>query len=286
MRLYFVILNILVLGLLSSCVKRPDDVLSDKDMASVVADLKLAEAYMQTQTHASTTRNKEEIVEYIMAKHGLTRAQFDSTMSWYGRNMDSYYAMCELAEKELMKKKRKVAGSTSIEVETSDLWPYQRQAFMSSLSGSDAFQFSLPTSDVQKGQRINLKFRLNNGATGNALLGVEYDDGEKVYFARTLHQSKKVDLVFQTDTGKTVTRVYGNFLLADKQLMPLWLDSIYLQVLPYDTTQYFNIYAQRHYRNPTHRRVKTVDKLDTLSVAPQKNSEKESEIVIKLDLPN
>lgn len=227
--------------------------LTDKKMASVLADMKIAEAYLQSQTSGNPSLNQHRIEGYILERHHLTREQFDSTMAWYARNIDSYYEVCDLAEKEINKRKKKMAGASSVEIETSDLWPYQRQSYLSNLSASDALIFSIPTSEVQGGERINLKFRLNNSTSGTALLGVEYEDGEKTFFSRSLSQAKRVDLTFQTDTGKTVSRVFGNFTVSERQSLPVWLDSIYLQVLPFDTTQYYNIHAQRRYREPKKR---------------------------------
>lgn len=260
-KLSVILLSIAFALVMGACVRRPKGVLSDKEMASVVADLKLAEAYLQNQSPVNVSANRDRLMEYVMEKHGLTREQFDSTMSWYGRNVDAYYAMCDLADKELAKKKKKVAGATSVEIETSDLWPYQRQAYLSTLSGSDALEFSLPTSEVSKGDRINLKFRINNSTSGNAILGVEYEDGEKSYFSRVLSNVKRLDLTLQTDTGKSVSRIFGNFLLSDSYSLPVWLDSIYLQVLPFDSTQYYIINTNRKYREPKARRKPKIETL-------------------------
>lgn len=264
-RMPFILFLALVMAF-ASCVKRPEGILSDKKMASLVADIKLAEAYLQTSGYGTVSDSRDKIFAYILEKHGLTREEFDNNMKWYAQNTDAYYEVCDLAEKEMAKKKKKVAGMTSVEIESTDLWPYPRQSYLSMLSGSDAFDFSIPTSDVQKGQRLNLKFRFNNPASGNAILGIEYDDGVKSFITRALHSAKKVDLIVQTDTARQVNRIFGNFLLADSKSMPLWLDSIYLQVQPFDSTLYYNIYSQRQYREPVKRR--PVRKEETLSESP------------------
>lgn len=241
-------------AMLISCVKRPEGVLSDKDMASLMADIKLAEAYSNSLPPVESRESKEALLEYVIEKHGLTRAEYDSTMLWYGRNMDAYYEMCELAEKQLTAKKAKVAGSSSVENAASDLWPYPRQVMISQLSGSNAFDFSVPTADVEKGERINLRFRLNNSTDGTALLGVEYEGGDMAYVSRSVRDSKRIDMTFQTDTARTVTRVFGNMLVSDRSRLPLWVDSVRLAVLPFDSVEYFNIYSQRRYVEPRQRR--------------------------------
>lgn len=243
------IISISLLFMCTACVQRPKGVLSDEKMAPVIADLELAEAYIQSQPNAKVKERKDDLIEYVINKHGISRENFDSTMSWYGRNVDEYYAMCELAEKQLSKRKSEVSGASSVEISTSDLWPYERQIYMSALSSSDAFEFHIPTSEVEKGQRLNIKYRFNKPVTGNYMLGVEYDNGMVYYLSRPFHESSKVDMTFQTDTGRTVVNIIGNMMLNDNKRLPLWVDSIYLMTLPFDSTQYYNIHTQRHTDN-------------------------------------
>lgn len=248
----FALASVALLG--SSCIRRPDGVQSDKKMVPVIADLELAEAYMQTQRSTDNGDLRTATVDRIISEHGLTRAEFDTTMAWYGRNIDSYYELCSMVEKELARRRQKVSGGKSIEMESSDLWPYSRQSLLSRLSGSDAFEFSIPTVDVESGQRIELKLRMNGNTDGMAMLGVEYDNGTKGYFTRTISNSRRLKLSFQTDTARTVTRIFGNLLLKDEATMPLWIDSIYLSALPFDSLEYYKIHSQRTFRDPVQRR--------------------------------
>lgn len=249
------VIAIAVLMVATACVRRPKGVLSDKEMVPIVADLELAEASLRTLP-AGGDQRREALVEYVLRKHGVSRAEFDSTMSWYGHNSDMYYEMCDQVERELARRKKQVAGNRSVEVESSDLWPYSRQSLISRLSGSDAFEFSVPTTGVERGQRVNLKFRIHDPSDAWALLGVEYDNGETAYVSRTLHSAKKLDMTLQTDTGRTVSRIFGNMVVRDRSRLPLWLDSIYLSTLPYDTMEYYIIHSQRGWREPKARRRK------------------------------
>lgn len=238
-------LLIFILVLMSACVSRPKGVLSDEKMAPVIADMELAEAYLQSEPIGRNDERKQALIDNILKKHGISKADFDSTMAWYGRNVDDYYALCDLADKEIEKKKKTVSGAQTVEIATSDLWPYEREAYMSYISGKEAFDFDIPTSEVEKGQRLNLKLRINNNISASTLFGVEYDDGSIFYVSRPLHETKRVDLTFQTDTAHIVTRIFGNILLSDRNRLPLWMDSISLQALPYDSMQYFSIHSHR-----------------------------------------
>lgn len=95
---------------------------------------------------------------------------------------------------------------------------------------------------------------MNGNTDGMAMLGVEYDNGTKGYFTRTISNSRRLKLSFQTDTARTVTRIFGNLLLRDESVMPLWIDSIYLSALPFDSMEYYKIHSQRTFRDPVQRR--------------------------------
>lgn len=246
----------LLTALSSSCVKRPEGVASDKKTAALVADLELAEAYIQSNPQYASEQKREALIEYIIENHGMSRAEYDSTMSWYARNVDEYYDLCDLVDRELARRRKKLTGQNVQEIASADLWPYPRQVMVWNLSGSNALEFSIPATQLESGQRLNMKMRVNGIANGQALLGVEYADGRKGYMSRYLSNARGIDLTFQTDTGRNVSRIFGNILLNDKRNRPLWLDSIYISALPFDSAEYHTTHGQRVYFEPKQRRKK------------------------------
>lgn len=244
----------LLLGCVATtgCIRRPEGVQTDKKMAPVVADLELAEAYVN-KTHGNDSV-KEALVSYIIRKHGLTREEFETTMDWYGRNVDKYYELTDLVEKELTLRKREVSGGRSLEIESTDLWPYSRMMVLSPLSGSNALEFSVPTADVAPGDKVRLRLRLPDRADFTAILGVEYDDGSKGFVHRILNGTKKIDITYQTDTALNVSRIFGNMMTGPDSEGMVWMDSISLGTLPFDSLDYYNIHSQRRYMEPKGRR--------------------------------
>lgn len=236
----------------TGCIRRPEGVQTDKKMAPVVADLELAEAYVN-KTHGNDSV-KEALVSYIIRKHGLTREEFETTMDWYGRNVDKYYELTDLVEKELALRKREVSGGRSLEIESTDLWPYSRMMVLSPLSGSNALEFSVPTVDVAPGEKVRFRLRLPDRADFTAILGVEYDDGSKGFVHRILNGTKKIDITYQTDTALTVSRIFGNMITGPDSEGMVWMDSISLGTLPFDSLDYYNIHSQRRYLEPKKRR--------------------------------
>lgn len=236
----------------SGCVKRPPKVLSDDEMASLMADLEIAEGYVQTQ-NAGADGNRERLVEYVIAEHGVTREEFDSTMAWYGRNVDVYYDILPEVERQLEKRRRKAAGGVEATPIT-DLWPYSRHAMIGENGPGSTLRFSIPITSLTKGDRVNWKLRLRVAKPVSALLGVEYEDGHRHYISRHINNGRNVEVMLQTDTSMQVNRIFG-YLMADRRAdLPLWLDSIALGQQPLDSTLYYKITSQHNYYKPRTRK--------------------------------
>lgn len=240
-----------------SCVRRPKGVLSDQEMAPVVADLQLADAYLQTNVEAkSDPEARERLIEYVVRKHGLSREEFDSTMAWYGRNVDDYRNLFKKVDKELAASQRKAGGSVKAHSDAPDLWPHSRMTLISERASADGIIFNVPTPALNSGDRLEWNMRLRKPVRVMAILGVEYEGGHTTYSYKPQSNSRKINVTLQTDTGKTVKRIFGSLSVNERGDLPLWVDSIYLRTLPYDSLEYFRIKSQRLYHKPA-RRAKT-----------------------------
>lgn len=248
------ILSVLLAFLLFSCVKRPEGVLSDKETAPVIADLEIAEAYAQRNPATAGSREqKERIIEYVIREHGVTRAEFDSTMAWYSRNIDEYRDLYAAVDKEIAKKRKKMTGVAVTQAVENDLWPYSRHTLLSRLSGENALSFDIPAGTLGKGDRLVWKMRLRSGADATAILGVVYDNGRREFMARKLGGNRKFEISMQTDSTAKVKSVFGNMTLSGFRSMPLWIDSISLTTQPIDTMQYYQVNSNRIYYPPAKR---------------------------------
>ncbi len=68
----------------AGCTQRPHNVLSQKRMSEVLYDLHRADGILQTAGY--NYGHDEELAGYysgVLQKHGLTQAQFDSSIVWY-----------------------------------------------------------------------------------------------------------------------------------------------------------------------------------------------------------
>lgn len=245
-------LHIVLLALLllsgASCIRRPKGVKSDSDMVPVIADMTLADIYLRTVS-GNSDEQREALTEYVLRKHGMTRAEYDSTMVWYARNTDEYYELTEKVNEQLSRRQRKLKGVSADTEVANDLWPYPRMAVMSPLGAYDGFNFSMATSDVEKGERLKFKMRFNGSIDGDAIFGVEYENGVSSFVTNSL-RGPKLEMLLQTDTANTVKRIFMNLTTDNELKKTVWADSISLTALPFDSLQYYQIHSLRRYNPP------------------------------------
>ena len=266
----------LALGLLAACNDKPEGVLSEKKMVGLIADMETAESYIQTQGYnEARTITKERLTAYIHEKHNISKADFDSTMTWYGRNIDEYQKLYAEVDKELIKRQKASTGSEEI-LRANDLWPYSRHLMINELSNTDNITFSIPATEIEKGDQLIWKMRLRSNSGGDLLFGVDYDNGSTSYISRNGMGNKRIDITLQTDTGKAVKRIYGYYRINSKGEMPMWVDSISLETLPFDSVQYYHIHSQHNYAGAF--RKKAITQKDTISEESPISSGKELEI--------
>lgn len=260
----------MVLVILSGCDKRPKGVLSDKEMVQLMADMEVAEVYIQNNSNVMYNDSmRDKTIQYILEKRGLDKAQFDSTMSWYGRNIDIYQELYAKVDTELARRQKKAVGTEAAEAAQSgaDLWPYSRHLIMSGIADIPALNFSFMSDQIEKGDKLNFKLRANGMDYSSAMLGVDYENGLSSYSYSNQNASNKIDLSLQLDTLLKVKRIFG-YVRPKKALQsPVWLDSIALERVPYDSTQYYRIFSQRKVytpkkREPVKKDTVTIDEQD------------------------
>lgn len=123
-----VIVILLLAVLLSSC--RPSSVLSSREMRALLIDLHRADAVLQVAGY--NYGHDEAVAKYyqsVLDKHGVTQAQFDSSLVWYTDNpqiFDKIYprVVAEL-EKEQQAWKERYIQAGQREVVERDLRPVE-----------------------------------------------------------------------------------------------------------------------------------------------------------------
>ena len=88
-----------------SCGRIPDGVMDNDDMAHVIADLQLADAYISANPDQySNDSSKQALKQSIFKKHGITQRDYDSSLVWYAHNMEDYIRAYDKASRRNMTK--------------------------------------------------------------------------------------------------------------------------------------------------------------------------------------
>lgn len=259
------------LFLLLSCGNRPKEVLSEKEMIDLMADMQIAEAYASSNNSRDNDK-RLEMGKAVLAKHGVTQEQLDTTLAWYGRNLDEYSALFEKVDKQILKRRKKYTNQgaeTETDESKDNLWPYGRHIMISESSNSNGLVISLPGGSLEKGDRLTLSMHIANSAPMRGVLGVEYLDGtSEAYIASQSNSKTKYEISLQTDTSKTVKRIYGTLTPRESKALPVFLDSIKMLRIPYDSLEYRNKRTQKQYGKVV-RKVNKPEKTDKIIESPQ-----------------
>lgn len=233
----FCVFFFLLIVFMVSCSDRPSGVLKEKEMVDLLVDMQLAEAYTHTQNTLSN-HEREDLGKRVLIAHGVSAETLDTTLAWYGRNMDEYSDLYEKVDKELQKRRKKYTENPAdIYKEIDDLWPYSQHLVISPLSGHDSFTFSLLHPEIKKGEILQFSFYLPNSVGLRGTLGVEYEDGRgEATITNTTRNKVMVEV--QTDSSKVVKRIFGTMHVKDLKKLPLYIDSISLKGEPIDTINY------------------------------------------------
>ena len=109
---------------------------------------------------------------------------------------------------------------------------------MSPLNPDDFFRFSINEPEIKKGEIVALSLSVGSPVTGKGLLGVDYSDGSGESFLNNYVNKSHLTIDLQSDTSKTVSRLYGVLSFDNRKKFPLYIDSISLVALPVDTIKY------------------------------------------------
>lgn len=229
---------------------RPEDILSEDKMLDVMTDLQIAEAYDRSGSVPLDLQGSStgKLGLAVLRQHGVTEEEMDSTLAWYGRNMDEYAKLYKKIDERLAKRQRKyakAAGESDKELMSADLWPYGRHLVISDLSFADDIVMSIPGDQVVPGEKLTWKMRVQGSSSRQMTLGVDYPDGTSVIVKNSNYSSDLwVETVLQTDTAQTPVRIFGTLKLRSNYPRA-FVDSIQLTHQPVPAGEHDRLGLQR-----------------------------------------
>ncbi len=238
-----------ILALLAACDKAPAGIIDESDMVDLLVDLYKADAYRQT--HPSQFPDDSTLMalkQSVMAGHGVTPADFDTSLVWYAHNMDAYTDVHRRVidrlehERSRIDPNEKPRPATGTEVaaarqqyypasgDTADLWRAPRTWMLTPAMQSGYIPFDItPDRQARRGDSYELRLRAVNGQRSLAvLIAADYADGGTAYVTRNAVVAGANRISLPTDSQRTAVRVYGYLRYNVAQRQTVFIDSVQL----------------------------------------------------------
>lgn len=278
---YHISLSLMLALSLMSCGRTPGGVLSVNDMADLIVDLQIADAYMENHSDEYTNDSSKLVLKQsIFKKHGITSQDYDSSMVWYAHNMEDYIKAHDQAVAILQKRYEKLTKNDfrekldreeidigipthdavpgtgikpqrpfkhGIKGDTADLWQGERRFMLTQGERQGFITFDLvPDAEKRPGDRYQLVYKLTRG--GNRFkvsLNVDYNDGATSQIARYTDNEGWVMIDVQSDSTRQVRRVYGYVSYDIQRGTTAFVDSLMLLRTHLNQSNYSFIHGQR-----------------------------------------
>jgi hypothetical protein len=248
LHIYGVLLFICIAG---SCSKVPKHIIPEKEMRAVLYDMQIAEAIVETNYESYKTNDERQTVyDAVFAKHHITQAEYDSSLVWYGENMDLYMRIYKLVLKDINEhmasmgeiKPSPLSGDISAK-DSVDVWIYNRSFTFGPgrtgrtfytltfdiepqkpYSSGSLYVFGLSVWGVPPNLKHKPKIRIN-AVHSDTIISVNKDITGDGY----------CETVLRTVATKQVKRVYGYIMVNDTEASyhHIYIDDIRLMKYNY-----------------------------------------------------
>lgn len=237
MRKLLVIL--LVMVAFAACDSTPDYVIPPKKMAELMADVHTGEAVVESNSRTfSNDSLKRTFMQSIYMKHGVTSAQVDTSLYWYGNNLTKYSEMYKLTIeilKERIANAERAGGkaenapiNVSLDGDSVNVWqgistlrvnPYMPSKYLTFHTNSDK--------NWDRGDRYTMNIKtIGNRSPISLRLAVEYNDGTTEYVTSTQVGEGTKHLTLVLDSAKVASTVFGSIYYSPRGDEVSYLDSI------------------------------------------------------------
>lgn len=263
---HITLLALLAAVALTACDKAPSGVVKESKMAPLIADLAIAEAYADNHNDQYVNDSARiALKQAVFEKHNITQQQYDKSLDWYAQNMETYIKVCDKAIQILQKQRQDIDPNATPPASTHTAEnPAPHQTYTA--QGDTANVWNLPksfliTQGLQNGQ-INFKltpdpqhrtgdkytlqlYQINAAAHLSVTLAADYSDQTTSITQQHINSSGWNTVTLQTDTTRTLTRVYGSINYHLRQRSVCLIDSITLLRTHLDKATYPNIGTQK-----------------------------------------
>lgn len=246
LRKYGIVL-FLVVGI-AACSRVPKGILSEKEMQHVLSDMLLGEAMVNNKYKEFQEDSvKEALFESIFRKHGIPQEVYDSSLIWYGKNLDIYM---KVYDRVIADYNKRIAAMGDVQAEAGpssnrdsiDIWPRRPIFIFHPDAVFNGIVFNIkPESDYSSGSSFVLGLHvwgLREGLTGNPVITLHAEQRDTVISVQThITEDGYHEAVLETMPTRRVRRVFGSVRMEnmDSSYYQVYLDSLNLMKYNYGT---------------------------------------------------
>ena len=201
---------------LSGCGKKtPAGLISQRDMEALLYDYHIA----QVVSNEAPAYRRDAYLEYVFRKHGITQAEFDSSMVWYTRHGDQlaeiYANVAKRLEREeeYMKMLADRAGSqiaVSLSGDTVDVWQDRTVCWLSPSPLTNRLTFDLkadttfrPYDKMEFAAQFSFVPQATPAEDSRAVVGLlfQFENDSVQGIVRTIHAPGSHSVTLQADSA-------------------------------------------------------------------------------------
>lgn len=220
-----------------ACSETPGNVLPPEKMSSLLADVYRGEAVIEFN-HAKYSNDslKKVVKQSVLMAHNVDQATFDSSMVWYGHNIEEYIKVCDRAveileaEAEAIPDDPQGLNQMLVAGDSAQVWPMSSFYHITENTPARYITFRLtPDDNWEKGDEYTLSFKLINMRSAvNSTLATDYTDGRSERVTATADGDGWTRSVLRLDTARTAGVIYGFIEFDPANGEHIYVDSISL----------------------------------------------------------
>ncbi len=224
-----------------SCGKTPRGIISPDDMAELMADIHTGEAVADNSGSFRSDSLRQLLKQSILARHGVTTEQFDTSLYWYGAHTDVYMEVNEktiailqqrLADAEKLGATEATVRQTYTDADSAVVWNSPSSLRLTPTSPLFTATFDLRSDrGWERGDVYTLSARqVKSTVPVKATLAVNYDDGTVEYVESTFPAEPQLtrSVRLYLDSAKVARHIYGAVTVLPVKEGVVYLDSISL----------------------------------------------------------
>ena len=239
---------LMLICVVASCSRVPKNIISEKKMRTVLYDMQIAEALVETKNESfGTSDSRQAVYDAVFAKHNITQVEYDSSLIWYGKNMDLYMNLYKLVLRDVNKsiellgdiKPDPLSGDASAK-DSIDIWIYNRSFSFKPERGFNSLTFDIaPKIPYSSGSSYVLGvtvWGISPNMKHNPKIHISAIQADTIISVnKEITSDGYYEAVVKTVAAKQVIKVYGYITVnnTDASYHRIYLDDINLMKYNY-----------------------------------------------------